>query len=174
MRPNLTITAGLRYSIFGVPYEGNGVEVVPVTSLSQYFADRSGAQAHGIPNSALPTSMITYAVGGPVNNGPGYYPTSYKNFAPRLGVAYTPDSGSLLERVLGKGSVLRAGAGIVFDNYGNAMAQSFSTGGSPGLASSVAQPVNTNFTSGIPLLRKLAAAPGCPRMVAHSPIRRRL
>jgi Carboxypeptidase regulatory-like domain len=147
IHPNLTITAGLRYSIYGVPYEGNGVEVIPVTSLSQYFADRIGAQANGIPNSALPTSMITYAVGGPVNNGPGYYPTGYKNFAPRLGVAYTPGSGSILEKVLGKGSVVRAGAGIVYDNYGNAMAQTFSTGGSPGLASSVAQPVNTNFAT---------------------------
>ena len=148
MYPNLTITAGLRYSIFGVPYEGNGVEVVPVTSLSQYFADRNGGQALGIPNSLLPTSMITYKVGGPVNNGPGYYPTDFKDFGPRLGIAYSPTSGSILEKVLGKGSVLRAGAGIVYDNYGNAMAQSFSSGGSPGLASSVAQPVNTNFTSG--------------------------
>src|SRR4029077_8479083 len=37
---------------------------------------------------------------------------------------------------------------IVYDNYGNGMAQAFSSGGSPGLASTVAQPVNTNFTTG--------------------------
>jgi hypothetical protein len=43
-KPNVTITAGLRYSIFGVPYEGNGVQVIPQTSLSQYFADRNGSQ----------------------------------------------------------------------------------------------------------------------------------
>ena len=145
---NLTITAGLRYSIFGVPYEANGVEVVPQTSLSQYFADRAGGQALGIPNFALPTAFVSYKIGGPVNNGSGYYPTDYKDLAPRLGLAYTPNSGSFLEKILGKGSVLRTGAGIVYDNYGNAMAQQFSSGGSPGLASTVAQPVNTNFTTG--------------------------
>jgi hypothetical protein len=147
-KPNFSVTVGLRYSIFGVPYEANGVEVVPQTSLSQYFADRVGAQLVGIPNSMLPTSLVTYKVGGPVNHGPGYYPTDYKDFAPRLAIAYSPKGGSILEKALGKGSVLRAGAGIVYDNYGNAMAQSFSSGGSPGLASAVAQPVNTDFTSG--------------------------
>jgi hypothetical protein len=148
IKAGLTVTAGLRYSIYGVPYEQNGVEVVPQTSLSQYFADRNAAQLYGIPNSILPTSLVSYKIGGQVNNGPGYYPTDYKDLAPRIAVAYSPDSGSLIEKVMGKGSVLRAGAGIVYDNYGNAMAQSFSNSGSPGLASAVAQPVNTNFTTG--------------------------
>ncbi len=148
LKPGLTLTAGLRYSLYGVPYEQNGVEVIPQTSLSQYFADRNYAQLNGIPNSMLATSMVTYKIGGPVNNAPGYYPLDKKNFAPRLAAAYSPTSGSLLEKIMGKGSVLRAGAGIIYDNYGNAMAQSFSSGGSPGLASTVAQPVNTNFTTG--------------------------
>lgn len=147
LKANLTIIAGLRYSIYGVPYEANGVEVIPVTPLSQYFADRVGAQLYGIRNSILPTAMVSYRTGGPVNNGPGYYPTDYNNCAPRLAVAYAPDSGSLSEKILGKGSALRAGAGIIYDNYGNAMAQAFASGGSPGLASTVAQPVNTNFTT---------------------------
>jgi hypothetical protein len=146
-QPNLTITGGLRYSIFGVPYEANGVEVVPQTSLSQYFADRNGAAKYGIPNFALPTANITYVIGGPVNHGAGYYPTSYNNFAPRIGVAYSPKG--TLERFLGKDSVLRAGAGIVFDNYGNAMAAAFASGGSPGLATAVNQPVNTNYSTGL-------------------------
>jgi len=147
---NLTITYGLRHSIFGVPYEKNGVEVVPQTSLSQFFADRVGGQAIGIPSYALPTSMITYQLGGPLHGGQGYYPTDFKNFAPRLSVAWSPnpESGSMLEKLLGKGSVIRAGSGIVYDHYGSAMAASFASSGSPGLASTVAQPVNTNFTTG--------------------------
>ncbi|HEY4361226.1 MAG TPA: TonB-dependent receptor [Bryobacteraceae bacterium] len=148
MKPNLTLTAGLRYSLYGVPYEQNGVEVIPQTSLSEYFAERNGAQLYGIPNSVLPTSMVSYKIGGPVNNAPGYYPLDKKDLAPRIAVAYSPESGSMLEKIMGKGSVLRAGAGLIFDNYGNAMAQGFSTTGSPGLATAVAQPVNTNFTSG--------------------------
>ena len=50
---------------------------------------------------------------------------------------------------MGKGSVLRTGAGIVYDNDGNGMAAQFASGGSPGLASSAAQVVNTNFTNGL-------------------------
>ena len=146
-KPNLTITAGLRYSIYGVPYEANGVEVVPQTPLSEWFAQRQASATYGVPDFAAPDAYITYEVGGPVNHGPGYYPTSYKNFAPRLGLAYSPKG--TLEKILGEGSVLRAGAGIVYDNYGNAMAAAFASGGSPGLATTVAQPVNTNYTTGL-------------------------
>jgi hypothetical protein len=145
---NVTITYGLRHSIFGVPYEINGVQVVPQTSLSQFFADRVGGQALGIPSYALPTAMVTYKLGGPVNGGSGYYPTDYKNFAPRASIAYAPATDSLLEKIAGKGSVFRAGGAVVYDHYGSAMAASFASSGSPGLASTVAQPVNTNFTSG--------------------------
>lgn len=145
---NLTVTYGLRHSIFGVPYELNGLQVVPQTSLSQFFADRVGAQALGIPSYALPTALVTYKLGGPLNGGAGYYPTDYKNFAPRVSIAYSPASDTLLEKIAGKNSVFRAGGGIVYDHYGSAMAASFASSGSPGLASTVAQPVNTNFTTG--------------------------
>src|SRR6185295_18890311 len=94
---NLTVTFGLRYSIFGVPYERNGTEVIPQTSLSQFFADRVGAQALGIPNSWLSTALVSYKLGGPQNNASGYYPTDYKDFAPRMSIAYSPESDSLLE-----------------------------------------------------------------------------
>ena len=147
--PNLTITAGLRYSIYGVPYEANGVEVIPQTSINQYFGQRVAAAMYGIPNYALPASSITYGVGGPVNHGPGFYPTDYKDWVPRVGIAYSPKDGSWLEKLMSKGSVFRAGAGIVYDNYGNGMAAAFANGGSPGLATSVAQPVNTNYSTAL-------------------------
>ncbi len=147
VKSNITITAGLRYSIYGVPYEANGVQVQPTVPLNDYFAQRNGAAMYGIPNYALPDSYITYNVAGPVNNGPGFYPTDYNDWAPRLGIAYSPKGGSDLEKIMGKGSVFRAGAGIVYDNYGNAMAGALASGGSPGLATSVAQVVNTNYST---------------------------
>jgi hypothetical protein len=97
VKPNLTVTAGLRYSIYGVPYAEDGVQVVPKTSMNAYFAERVAGALEGIPNSALPDSNITYIVGGPVNHGPGYYPTDKKDWAPRLSLAYSPKDGSLLE-----------------------------------------------------------------------------
>jgi hypothetical protein len=146
-KPNFTVTVGLRYSLAGVPYELHGTQVIPTTPLNQFFADRIYAAKNGIPNSQLATSLITYNLGGPVNNGPGYYPLDKKDWAPRFALAYSPDSGSLLERIMGKGSAFRAGWAIVYDHYGTAMAQALASGGSPGLATSVAQPVNTNYTT---------------------------
>ena len=64
-----------------------------------------------------------------------------------MSLAYSPESGTLMEKILGKGSVLRVGGGIVYDHYGSAMVASFASSGSPGLATTVAQPVNTNFTT---------------------------
>ena len=74
MKRNFTITYGLRYSLYGVPYEKNGVQVVPVTPLSDYFAQRVWAQENGVPNSALPDAKVTYQIGGPVNQWTGLLP----------------------------------------------------------------------------------------------------
>ncbi len=82
-----------------------------------------------------------------MNHGPGYYTADKKDWAPRLSLAYSPKEGSFLEKIMGKGSVLRGGASLVYDNYGNSMAAQFSSAGSPGLATSVQQLVNTNLTS---------------------------
>ena len=146
-KPNVTITAGLRYSVSGVPYEVNGREVIPVTPLNNYFAQRLNAAQSGIPNSQLQTSLIGFNLGGPANNAPGYYPLDTGNFGPRLAIAYSPISDSWLEKIMGKGSVFRVGGAMLYDHYGTAMAQQFATNGSPGLATQVTQPINGNFTT---------------------------
>ncbi len=145
VRPNLTVIAGLRYSIYGVPFAEDGVQVVPKTSMSDFFSQRVAGALAGIPNSAVTNALITYQVGGPVNHAPGYYPLDKKDWAPRLALAYSPTG--ILEKIMGKGSVLRAGGAVVYDNYGNAMAAQFSSNGSPGLATSVQQLVNTDYSS---------------------------
>lgn len=145
VKPNLSVIYGLRYSIYGVPYEANGVEVVPTSSLNTYFAQRQQAAALGTPDYAAANAYITYQTGGPANHGPAYYPTDYLDFAPRLGVAYTPKG--KLEKILGKNSALRASYSMVYDNYGASMASNFSSNGSPGLVSSFTQAVNTNYTT---------------------------
>ncbi len=147
IKPNFTLIAGLRYSLYGVPYEENGVEVVPQTPVNTFFAQRVAGAEVGIPNSLIQAANITYTVGGPVNNAPGYYSMDKKDFAPRIGLAFSPKSDTLIEKILGKSSVLRAGGGIVYDNYGNSMAAQFASGGSPGLATAVQQVVNTNYST---------------------------
>ncbi len=147
IRKDLTLTYGVRYSINKPPYEKNGVQVVPQTPLSQFFADRVGGQSAGIPSFAMTNSLLRYNLGGPVNKGAGYYPTDKNNFAPRIGVAWQPKFDGMAETLFGKGSVIRAGAGMMFDRYGSNLAVQFANSGSPGLATTVSQPVNTDFTT---------------------------
>jgi len=146
-KKNLTVTLGLRYSLPGVPYEINGTQVIPTTPLNNYFAQRQYAANAGISNSLVPDALVSFALGGPVNNGPGYYPQDYGNVAPRFGIAYSPEVDGILGKIIGKGSVLRAGWAMVYDHYGTQMAQSLAGSGSPGLATSVTQPVNGNYTT---------------------------
>ncbi len=148
VRRQLTITAGLRYSNSSVPYEVNGTEVVTTVPLQNYFAERVGAMNAGTPNSAIPDASLTYALGGAANGKRGWYNRANLNFGPRFSLAYAPDNAdSWWNKLLGKGSVFRAGFALVYDQYGNDMIYNIDQTGSPGLASSVTQPVNTNFTN---------------------------
>ncbi|HEY1760388.1 MAG TPA: TonB-dependent receptor [Bryobacteraceae bacterium] len=146
VKSNLTITYGLRYSIYGVPYETGGVQLEPTIPVNEYFAQRQASANLGVPGWAAPDANITYELGGPINHGPGYYPETYNDLAPRFGLAYQPKGE--LEKFLGKGSVIRASYGIVYDNYGNDLAASLASGGTPGLVSSIPQASNLNYTTG--------------------------
>lgn len=146
VRRDLTLTYGLRYSIFTPPHEVNGVQVVPTVPLQNLWADRVGGSALGIPGHALPTSRITFAPGGPVNNGPGWFGYDKNNFAPRMNVAWAPEFNGTAGKLFGKGSVIRFGASMLYDRYGSDMIVNFDQSGSPGLASQVTQPRNTNFS----------------------------
>src|SRR5215467_2667280 len=144
----VTITYGLRYGVDTVPYERNGVEGISTVPFSQFFSDRAGGQLLGIPSYAHSTSTLTWALGGPANKGAGWFPRDNNNFAPRLAIAYAPEGDGFFERLLGKGSVIRGGASVVYDHYGNSMATSFASSGSPGLSTTVSQLLNTDFTTG--------------------------
>ncbi|MFO0504831.1 MAG: carboxypeptidase regulatory-like domain-containing protein [Acidobacteriota bacterium] len=146
VRRDLTLTYGLRYSLFTPPFEVNGVQVVPTVPLQNLFADRVGASALGIPGHLLPTARVTYAPGGPVNKGAGWFGYDTNNFAPRLNVAWAPEFNGAAGRLFGKGSVIRFGASMLYDRYGSDMIVNFDQSGSPGLASQVTQPRNTNFS----------------------------
>lgn len=169
VRPDLTLTYGIRYGSYQVPYERNGVQVVPTVPLEQFFADRVGASMAGISGGTLPTAQISYNLAGPVNDGPGWFNRDDNNWAPRFAFAYAPVSDSTWGKLFGKGSVLRGGAAMLYDRYGSDMVVTFDQSGSPGLASQVTQPQNTNFTtsfrytgSSLPSLPPPPASSGFP------------
>ena len=92
---NLTLSYGLRYQLYTVPYEAHGEESIQNTTFNQYFAARetqSAASASG--NAAVP--FITYNLGGKANNAAPLYQPSYKDFAPRLAFAYNPAHGTVV------------------------------------------------------------------------------
>jgi len=87
IRPTLTITTGLRYSLLQPVYETNGNQVSPDQSLNQFVGDRARAMALGQTTD----EEITYSPSGQANGKKPYWPWDYKNFGPRLAFAYAPN-----------------------------------------------------------------------------------
>jgi hypothetical protein len=128
----LTVSGGLRYSLYSPPYEVNGVQVAPNLSLGDWFATRGLNAAKGLPANASP--RMTFLPAGPVNNGKGFYNWDYTNFGPRASAAWTPTPNW----------VVRGGYSIVYDRIGAGLANSFDSGGSFGLSTSQSSPANKN------------------------------
>ncbi len=124
IRSDLTVTAGLRWQFHNPLAEIHGFEAVPNISPAKIFAIRQADAAAGIEGpDAVP--LITYSLGGPANHGPGYYQPDYHNFAPRIGLAYSPFGGdSFFGRLLGnRKTSIRAGFAINYDD--NLIGQGF-------------------------------------------------
>jgi hypothetical protein len=138
VKPNLTLTYGLRYSLFSPPWETNGDQVTPNVNLGDWFSLRAANQLQGIGSNAAP--LLSFNLGGPANGRAGLYNWDYKDFAPRLAIAYSPGAKDGLWRALfggpGKTSI-RAGAGIVYDRLGPALLATFDESGSFGLSSAL-------------------------------------
>jgi hypothetical protein len=110
---HLTLTYGLRYQLYSVPYEAHGDESVSElvglgqrqSTFNQYFNDRLEANATGNVNAVLP--YFQEILGGKANNGPSSYAPSYRDFAPRLAFAYNPS--------FSPKTVINGSAAIVYD-----------------------------------------------------------
>ena len=102
----LTVSYGVRYQNYTVPYETLGSEAVPSIAFGPYFAARVAQSKAGITgNAALP--LVSYSLGGPVNNATGYYKPNNLDFAPRLAFAYNPSYSPK--------TVINGSAGVVYD-----------------------------------------------------------
>jgi hypothetical protein len=116
IRHDLTMTYGLHWEFHNPLSEVNGFESVPNLSTYQIFNVRQAEAAAGTEGAdAVP--FLSYSLGGSANHAPGYYKPQYTNFAPRLGLAYSPsDKGGLLGHLFGdRKSSVRAGFGINYD-----------------------------------------------------------
>jgi hypothetical protein len=117
--PNLTITFGVRHTVLQTPYETSGQQVAPTIDTHTWFLQRETAAQAG----QVYEPDLYFQPAGPYYGKPGFWPKSKNNFAPRLAIAYSPDT---------KTSI-RIGAGIFYDHFGEALVSTFDQHGSYGL-----------------------------------------
>jgi Carboxypeptidase regulatory-like domain len=103
---NLTLSYGVNYQNFSVPYETRGLETTINTNFNSYFGARINQSKAG-QTGATAVPLISYILGGKANNGPPLYQPENHLFAPRLGFAFNP---SWDQKTVFNGSI-----GIVYD-----------------------------------------------------------
>jgi hypothetical protein len=126
IKPNLTATFGVRWSLFPPPWEVNGFQATPDVNLGQQFDQIVKNQRQGIGYYAIP--LLNFVPGGPANHGPGWYNFEKSDFSPRLSFAYSPrPSGGWLKRIFGEGdkTVFRGGFSKVYDRAGLQLLSTF-------------------------------------------------
>jgi hypothetical protein len=120
MRKNLTLQLGLRYEFFGVPFE------------------RDGNLSNLLNQQASTAPPVTFQTVGP-GTGRQLYRDDFKDFEPRVGLAWDPFSN-------GKTS-LRAGYGIFHDRvFGNLFSN---LTGNPPFIAGIQNLPNNDFSNGI-------------------------
>jgi hypothetical protein len=146
IKPNLTVTYGLRWSLFPPPWETNGLQSASTVGLGTQFAQNVKNMKKGIGYTSLPP--VAFNLSGPVNHGPGFYRFEKTDFSPRISLAYSPrPSGGLLMKIFGDHdkTVFRGGFSRVYDRAGFALLNSFDQIGSAGLTTTLQ---NTCCTQG--------------------------
>jgi hypothetical protein len=144
---NLTLTVGLRWTLLQPPAEAHGNQVGACVangsscspfSLTDYLnqsADqgRSGGAAINVP-------QLSFAPDGRFNGQPDFWKYDYRDFAPRVAVAWSPRfSGPWLSKVFGDSgkTSIRGGYGIYYSHFGAATVNAYNAAGSFGLSSQV-------------------------------------
>ena len=167
---NLTITYGLRYSYQQVPAETSGAQVgicqivggacaSGAFSLTKFV--NHSAQLAAMGQAANGTGELGFPLNGRYNGKPDYWTPDKGDFGPRFAVAYspTPDSG-FLNKLFGNGSSsIRVGYSLVYDHFGAAIANTFDTSGSFGLATTLATTPGTFSAATAPRFTSINAVP---------------
>lgn len=145
VRPNLIVTLGLRHVLLQPPYETHGDQVQPTVDTHTWFLNRETKMLQGIADQP----DLSFAPAGKVNGKASYWSMQPTNFAPRLAVAWSPDS---------KTSI-RAGAGMYYDHFGEGIVDTFAKYGSFGLTTSITNPAGQYSVDNAPRFTSDTALP---------------
>jgi hypothetical protein len=127
LRPTLTVTAGLRYSLYAPLQESTGLSVQPNIAVSDWAEMRRAAGQEGRASTTVPP--IAYELSSQRDNR-GLYDWDRNNFAPRLAAAWAP----------APGWSVRGGFGMHYDRVGSASMALYDSLGSFGLNSTTINP----------------------------------
>jgi Carboxypeptidase regulatory-like domain len=147
IKPNFTLTYGLRWSLFPPPWETNGLQSTPTFGLGTQFAKNVANMEQGIGYGG--ETALQFQPGGPVNHRAGFYNFEKTDFSPRISIAYSPRwGGGLFKRLFGDNdkTVIRAGFARVYDRAGFALLNTFDQVGAAGLTTTLQ---NTCCTFGV-------------------------
>ncbi|MBZ5682825.1 MAG: carboxypeptidase-like regulatory domain-containing protein [Acidobacteriia bacterium] len=126
VKPNLTVTYGLRWSLFPPPWEVNGFQASPDVNLGKQFDQIVQNMKQGMGYQSTP--LMSFVPGGPANHGPGWYNFEKSDFSPHISVAYSPNAhGGWLRTLFGEGdkTVIRGGYSKVYDRGGMQLLSTF-------------------------------------------------
>ncbi len=156
VRRNLTLNYGVRWEFQGVPFEAKGIAIQPVGGLARLFGI-SGQNNLFTPGSlkGQPATSLDFVNG---DTGKKLYNNDWNNFAPFIGIAYSPDFDSGPMRWIfgseGRGSI-RAGYSISYLQDGfTVVSNALGVGTTnPGLIQTAANNVPTGVlaAAGVPL-----------------------
>jgi hypothetical protein len=141
IKRNLTVTYGLRWSLFPPPWEVNGFQASPTFDLGQYLNQNAQNMKNALGYADGP--LVSFVLGGPANNGAGFYHFEKKDFSPRISFAYSPHlEGGWLKKLVGDGdkTVIRGGFGRVYDRAGMQLISTFDANAPGGLGATVQNP----------------------------------
>lgn len=182
IKPNLTVTYGLRWVLEAPPYETNGLQVAPCVqnattggctnqNVADWFNHSAQLASEGMP--ANDAGELSFVLGGPKNNGPGLWNWDYKDISPRVAVAWSPDTGDgWVSKILGTKDKfsIRGGYNIMYDHFGIPIVNSFDQHGSFGLSTDLGNPAGVVTVSDAPRFTCLTpSSPGQSCLPAPCP-----
>jgi len=144
LHPRLTVTAGLRYSLYSPVHERQGLAVRPTPAVGDWFKLRRAAAAAGRSGASAPPVSFDLSDG---SASQGFYDWDINNFAPRLALAWQPAA---------RWSI-RGGTGLFYDRVGSASVPLYDSLGSFGLNSTQINPVGSVSVATAPRFRSLDA-----------------
>lgn len=159
LSPSFLINGGIRWQP-QEPFQATSANF----ARAEQFADVYGVSGEG---NLFKPGTLTGRAPKFVGVEPGYkaFETDWKNFAPSIGVVWSPDFGDgFLGKAFGKSSVIRAGYSVAFVREGTNVLTSI-LAANPGSSLVATRNVNSAFPNELPagtLLRNLSASTFAP------------